>query len=126
MVMREIKFRGKRIFNGEWIYGYLVNVKSESYIVEYMIDMSGHLDECSFKVDPNTVGQYTGVKDKNGDEIYEGDIITHDISSSLKGVVTFYNCEWRIMEEDASYGMAQDHRDPFHFIILGNIYENSI
>lgn len=70
--MRTIKFRGKRLDNGEWIYGsYVPHYDFFGTIKDEMIDENGYL----FEADTATVGQYTGLKDKNGKEIYEDDIL---------------------------------------------------
>lgn len=77
--MREILFRGKRVDNGEWVEGFYACVLDTHYIITGRFDSltNGIINSEAYKVDPSTVGQFTGLTDCNGVKIFEGDIVRY-------------------------------------------------
>ena len=125
--MREIKFRGKRIANGDWIYGDLIHNNDQLLInpvFEYPYEFP---DDFDANVHPSTVGQYTGLKDKHGKEIYEGDIVRHNYYrfGNGKGIVCYSAPNFALKYLNKN-GVCNDFTwDEWElFEIIGNIHDN--
>ena len=107
--MREILFRGKRIDNGEWVEGCLLKVTLEGKTAHLIFGdnfslIGGDVKALSHAlVDPDTVGQFTGLTDKNGKKIFEGDIVRY-------GMIYDFECYLESLENPDAYdGEVCDH-----------------
>ena len=137
--MREILFRGKRVDNGEWVEGYLYRISE--YQNPFIMIKDRHAE--SYEVDPETVGQFTGLTDKNGKRIFEGDIlrgfeypfcsngefnyfaeIVWFDDSSAFGIYTFKNPKSNVR------GISEGNIDYLEYFnvdkweVIGNIHDN--
>ena len=120
---REIKFRGQQYFTNEWVYGhYTQGLGSNCYI--------SHPNGAIWLVKPETVGQYTHLNDKNGKEIYDGDIV--EGGASQNGVVTFENGTFTVWKTPLGW-MVEDlgyEESPYVLLpeswaeVIGNIHDN--
>lgn len=125
--MRKILFRGKTEKFGNWIEGNLIVGRDlESGRLIYLIaPLSAYYTEVK-KVIPETVGQYTGLTDKNGKKIFEGDILRFAYNEKDKDP-KIYSVEWK--SDRACFGYAETadkmlEIDAFHCEVIGNIHDN--
>nr|DAQ74117.1 MAG TPA: YopX protein [Caudoviricetes sp.] len=137
---RQIKFRAKHIKNGAWLYGDLLQSNEGSVYIgvhgQY-IDDGYHFNDMYDKtcyVDEDTIGQFTGLLDRNGKEIYEGDIIT--VKGRYPRVVLWGKMMWALMpteyyHDEVFWAMNLQHPEvdwweefADEFEIIGNIYDH--
>lgn len=131
---RDIIFRGKRTDNGEWVYGFYSNTKGEDGRFHYIQN-----ENLVVRVDPSTVGQYTGLTDKNGTKIFEGDIVHWEYQDydNHTGWLGWIKHECKVTFE---YGSFDIDAYPFHLgktidfddgkdwrlEVIGNIFDSNL
>lgn len=131
--MREIIFRGKRLNDGEWVEGNLFIPDKPDTPTQICIGTN--VVRISYDVDPSTIGSYTGLTDKNGKKIFEGDIIKYKNTDGIKfnGVALTVIGKVIYNEKNASFAISgkdeigAKHYDYFpikNIEVIGNIFDN--
>ena len=122
-MMKEILFKGKRVDNDEWVYGFLTCMNYiDVFTQKVCYDGEEELKYCTVEhcqVDAHTVGQYTGLTDKNGKKIFEGDIV--ESPHGTQGVVEWQNAECAFL---VNIGDDWQTMDDCPYEVVGNIYDN--
>lgn len=141
--MREILFRGRRLDNGEWVEGYYMRYGWTGDIKDRIM-MDGASALYAHEVDPATVGQFTGLVDKHGMKIFEGDVVRYtnhveDIYHEEIGVCVFEQlesnfCLQRTVQNPANYPVPKTTHTVYLisnveyeavYEVIGNIHDNN-
>ena len=112
--MKEILFRGKRVDNGKWTEGYFFKSWYKVFLLWGMTGDCPNMEE----VVPETVGQFTGLCDKNGKKIFEGDIV--ESPNGTQGFIEWQNAECAFL---VNIGDDWQTMDDCPYEVIGNIYD---
>ncbi|WP_314923012.1 YopX family protein [Prevotella pallens] len=135
---REILFRGKSIGTGEWLYGYLFNygltAPSNVPCISVCVPTSWEEAYSLYAVHPDTIGQYTGLKDKDGNKIFEGDILEYigkrkdNMNKVYRRKVVFHEGMFALLSKELQAYSALKHHcmedGRFAWSVIGNIHDN--
>jgi len=119
--MRETKFRGFNRKNGVWLYGFYLQNRGAHFVCPDEFADGKSWDD--YEIDPETRGEYTGQKDKNGREIYEGDVV----ATVVNGCRYVQEVVWSDVTNGFSFrshGCGPMFHKPSYMEIIGNIHDN--
>ena len=126
--MREILFRGKRTINGDWVYGDFVHGNERKSLRDSIFVYDSETQSFNdYEINPSTIGQYTGLTDKNGKRIFEGDIVKTDkFSEPNKQYIIKYDLQFGAFIGQDRYNVyfVTFDGDSDEFEVVGNIYDN--
>ncbi|MCP3806433.1 YopX family protein [Paenibacillus sp. Lou8.1] len=122
--MRDIKFRGKRLDNGEWVFGDIWQHNGRVDIVDHRAQ--------SYPVDPETVGQYAGLPDREGEDIYEDYILDGSYKNPMSGEIV--KRHYKVTYKKGGFYAEMIGHHPFgttllyfeneNAVVIGNIHDN--
>ena len=120
--MRTIEYRGKRLHDGVWVYGtpLIVKKREVAMIVTFHQAYPDTLAKFTTSVDHNSLGQFTGLTDKNDTPIYEGDIVRHDENGKCYSII-YEAPMFRFAPNDDMFAFLNH---PELLEVVGNIYDN--
>ena len=132
--MREILFKAKRDGSGKWVEGCYAECKGKTFIgIGISIGIDAFKGFCTpvirwLEVDPETLCQFTGLCDKNGNKIWENDILMAHLDEFYPEDVTYETIEWGVAgwagrETDSTDRKYLDEFDTEHFEVVGNIFD---
>lgn len=125
--MREILFKAKRVDNSEWVYGYLWIGNDHAYIIPFNVgigydDEEKHIKAFAYEIGKATICQYTGLTDKNGNKIWENDVIQRKDIKAL-GKVEYIEDSFCLNDVDDGKQYIEGMWNKFE--VIGNIFDNS-